>query len=225
MKVTLLHHTPLTIVASGIRECYNSHDRSDSCGDVLGEKDFTLINQVGNIKKHSSTLESLCFNFRVQGISRLVLQEFSRHRLMSLSVKSSRFTLNELKGLDSFLPVNDGNVKRAKEFIVMPDRSHIDLASDHLLFIAAQIEQLEMLRSKITQGVKRDVAKYLLPESYKVDLTWTIDLRSLQNFLSLRSSKFAHFEIRELANNVFDALPSKCQELCKHCMESTCSTQ
>jgi len=99
MKVTLLQHTPLEVCAHAIRTCWQSFNKSD-CG---GEKDKELIDRVGNRYKHSSTLEHLVYTFYIQGISRAVLQELARHRMASLSVKSTRYTLKELKEEETFL--------------------------------------------------------------------------------------------------------------------------
>jgi len=71
----------------------------------------------------------------------------------------------------------------------------------------ASILALENLRKILKSGVSNDKAKYCLPESYKTELTWSINARSLQNFLNLRSDKSALWEIRELACNIFNALP------------------
>ena len=38
-------------------------------------------------------------------------------------------------------------------------------------------------------------------------MCWTINLRSLRNFLDLRTSHKAHKEIRELANEIANVLP------------------
>ncbi|EGA3414709.1 thymidylate synthase (FAD), partial [Campylobacter coli] len=59
---------------------------------------------------------------------------------------------------------------------------------------------------------------YCLPESYKTELTLTINARSLQNFISLRSSKSALWEIRNLANALFEALPQDHQFIFEHCL-------
>jgi thymidylate synthase (FAD) len=66
---------------------------------------------------------------------------------------------------------------------------------------------LEDLRSLIAEGISNDIAKYALPEAYKVELAWSINARSLQNFLALRSNKAALWEIRELAFKIFEAIP------------------
>ena len=84
-----------------------------------------------------------------------------------------------------------------------------DDESEYDIFLTMQINQLEHLREAIWHCVKRDVAKYLVPDSYKTNISWTINARSMQNFLYLRTANNAHFEIRELANMVFDNMPDE----------------
>jgi len=80
------------------------------------------------------------------------------------------------------------------------------------------IKALENLRKVLIKGISNDKAKYCLPESYKTELTWSINARSLQNFLTLRSSKSALWEIRELAYSVYQALPKDHKYLFEHCI-------
>jgi thymidylate synthase (FAD) len=191
MKVTLLHHTPLHVAAHAIRTCWQSFDKSDGGGP----KDQELIDRVGNKYKHASTLEHLVYTFYIQGISRAVLQELARHRMASLSVKSTRYTLKELKNEE---PFSDNDFEGASRYIVLTGDKRVDRAS---------IAALNNLQALLKEGISNDIAKYALPECYKTELTWTINARSLQNFLALRSSKSALWEIRDLAYAIFDALP------------------
>ena len=46
-----------------------------------------------------------------------------------------------------------------------------------------------------------------MPEAYKTSLVMTINARSLQNFLELRSSKHALWEIQNLAKEIYNILP------------------
>ena len=108
MQVELLHYTPLHVCSHAIRTCWNSHNKSDK-----GKLDESLIYRVGNINKHKSVLEHLFYSFDIKGISRACLQELARHRMASLSVKSTRYTLKELNKEDSFLPLCEENYKRA----------------------------------------------------------------------------------------------------------------
>jgi len=216
MKVTLQHHTPLVICSDAIRTCWQSGENSDSLKDCnglptmledIGEKDRALIDRVGNKLKHASTLEHLTYTFYIEGISRACLQELSRHRMASLSVKSTRYTLKELKEegvfeycyADGQFIMDHVDTQRAKKYLVFCGVDIVDEMSCHAL---------ENLRTVLVAGISNDRAKYCLPESYKTELTWTINARSLQNFISLRSDKAALWEIRDLANAVFEALPS-----------------
>ncbi len=191
MRVTLLQNTSLEVCAKAIRTCWQSFDKSDNGG----EKDKELIDRVGNKFKHSSTLEHLFYTFYIEGISRALLQELARHRIASLSVKSTRYTLKELKSEKSFTCKEKD---RAKKYLVM---TGVDLVDE------MSIKALENLRIVLNEGISNDKAKYCLPESYKTELTWSINARSLQNFLTLRSDKSALWEIRDLAKKVYQSLP------------------
>lgn len=208
MEITLLHFTPLNICSNAIRTCWQSFDKGD-CG---GEKDIALIERVGNKFKHSSTLEHLYYNFYIKGISRACLQELARHRLASYSVKSSRYTLKELKNEDSFLPMNPTNLARADRFIVKTGDNEVD---------SALLNALENLRVVVASGKANDIAKYAMPECYKTELSWSVNARSLQNFLALRSAKSALWEIRNLANAIFESLPKEHKFIFECCMSES----
>lgn len=171
-----------------------------------GEADKSLIDRVGNKFKHASTLEHLYYNFHITGISRACLQEVARHRITSPSVKSTRYTLKELKGEEPFITHDYGSdtetfdYKRSRKYLVRTGNLDVDEAG---------IMALENLRKLLVVGISNDVAKYSLPESYKTELAWSINARSLQNFLSLRSNKAALWEIRDLAYDIFNALPEE----------------
>jgi len=223
MNVELMQHTSLEVTAHAIRTCWQSFDKSDEGG----EKDLALIDRVGNKFKHASTLEHLVYTFYISGISRALLQELARHRMASLSVKSTRYTLKELKDEASFTNgmsmlelkekytdpkqvYSDNHVVRASKYLVYTDVLGVDFSS---------IVALENLRLMLIDGVSNDRAKFCLPESYKTELTWTVNARSLQNFISLRSGKSALWEIQDLANMVYDSLPQQHRYLFNNCVE------
>ncbi|MCR4942448.1 MAG: FAD-dependent thymidylate synthase [Campylobacter sp.] len=203
MKITLLNFTPLSVCSHAIRTCWQSFER----GDNGGEKDLELIDRVGNKNKHASTLEHLYYNFYIQGISRALLQELARHRIASLSVKSTRYTLKELRGEEKF---EKKDFRRASRYIVLTNNEAVDMAS---------ISALEALREILaTQTTSLDIVKYCLPECYKTELTWSVNARSLQNFLALRTSKAALWEIRKLANGIYDTLPDEHKFIFQNCV-------
>ena len=220
MTVELLHYTPLHVAAGAIRQCWQSQEKSDTIDEVCGPTDRALIDRVGNKFKHASTLEHLSYNFDISGVSRALLQELARHRMASPSVKSTRYTLKELKDEAPFttmyvdddgypaLTSTDDAFPRARKYLVEVDGT-IDLS---------ELFALSRISTRLKRGEANDKVKYLLPESYKTSLTWTINARSLQNFLSLRSSKAALWEIRDLAQALFDSLPEDHKYLFEECI-------
>lgn len=193
IQITLLNYTPLWVCSNAIRTCYQSFEK----GDKGGQKDKELIERVGNKNRHGSTLEHLFYNFYIAGISRACLQELARHRIASLSVKSTRYTLKELRDEPEF---SKNDKERARKYLVLTGDEMVDNFS---------ILALENIRQILAKGIKIDIAKYALPESYKTELSWSINARSLQNFLALRTSPSALWEIRNLANALYAALPDE----------------
>jgi len=183
INVELLHHTPLNVADFAISKCWDKPCDMDN-------PNVEKINRVANKFKHASTIEHVTYNFNVDGISRACLQELARHRMANLSVKSTRYTLKELRDF----PIT-GNYM---DFLVSTDNPLVDAANE---------AQLRALQNILKDGLSNDVAKYMLPEAYKTSLVWTINARSLQNFISLRTDKSALWEIQNLAHAIFDALP------------------
>jgi len=249
MKVTLLHNTPLWVCSQAIRKCWASEDKSDSTEyhvdvanddvedfhlegtKITGPKDKALIDRVGNKNRHSSTLEHLVYNFDIDGISRACLQELARTRIASLSVKSTRYTLKEIKKIDNVLIEEiqeDGITKgiSTAKCDVTGKRYKIDKENLEKFLVVvkspavniASAKALENLRLILKSGLSNDIAKYCLPESFKTSLGWTINARSLQNFLTLRTSPNALHEIRDLANNIYDQLPDDHKYLFEDCI-------
>lgn len=195
MIVELLHHTPLEVADVAICKCYGNEPHSDS------EKVKARINRVANVSKHASTIEHLTYSFDIDGISRSCLQEVVRHRVSSYTVKSSRYTLQELKDEASlwFDFPKDCPWDIGYKYLVKVD----DIIDSH------NIKQLGFIQTALNRGAPNDKAKYLLPEAYKTSLVMTINARALQNFLELRSSKHALWEIQLLAKAMYEAIPDE----------------
>lgn len=203
MTVKLLHNSPLWLASHAIRMSHDNHDKSDTVNtdDLIGVKDRELIARVGNKLKHKSVLEQLVYWFDIDGISRACLQELARHRTARLTVKSSRYTLKELKDNCSVCntsPVGiDWRWDEVEKFCVLTGC----ITTDYNIARA-----LSTLQNALEDGISNDISKYCLPEAFKTRLQWQIDGRNIQSFLELRSSREALWEIRLLARAIFDAL-------------------
>lgn len=206
MKVKLLHSSPLWLASHAIRMSHDNHHLSDTSNsdDNIGVKDRQLIARVGNKLKHKSVLEQLVYWYDIDGISRACLQELARHRTARLTVKSSRYTLDEVKKAPSLFnstPASfDWHWDIIEKFIVLTGNLEVDSSS---------ASSLCSLQDNLQDGISNDIVKYCLPEAFKTRLQFQLDGRNLQNFLSLRTSKDALWEIRLLAKGVYDALPTE----------------
>lgn len=95
--VDVLHYTPIEILDKSLVKCWGSECKS-------GDDMLKRIDRIINKNKHGSIAEHCTVNFDIRGISRALLQEVARHRVQSLSVESTRYTLSKkLKNEDSFL--------------------------------------------------------------------------------------------------------------------------
>jgi len=204
MEVKLSQYTPLSIAVTAIRTCWQSFKKGGQYSeptDKIIQSDIDLIKRVVKKFKHGSTIEHLVYTFQVDGISRAVLQELVRHRIASYSVKSSRYTLKELRDEDPFNDFNNENdYKRAGKYVVWTNNTNVDTSTFYAL---------EELRDNIKQGISNDIVKYCMPEAYKTSLVMTFNARSLQNFIMLRLNKSALWEIQLLAKKVFESLPKE----------------
>ncbi len=108
-----------------------------------------------------------------------------------------------------FGTISAENVERASKFLVLTGIDDVDYAS---------IISLEMLRQNAHKHISNDKLKYSMPENFKTTLTWTINARALQNFLSLRTTPRALWEIRDLALNIFAALPEDYKYIFEECL-------
>lgn len=169
------------------------------------EKQKNRVNRVANISKHSSTIEHLEFSFDIDGISRACLQELARHRLFSFTVKSSRYTLKELKEEKPFKSNED--INRVNKYCYIPNISSIE--EDDMIVSEGILHGLELLRKTIELGVKNDLSKYVMPEAYRTSLVLTGNARVLQNFFSLRTDKHALEEIQILAKTMYNEIPKE----------------
>ena len=184
MKVQLLNKPDISIIIEATRTCYDSMSKSDN----LGDKDLALLKKIID-SKHESVLEHMVFTFKITDISRACLQELARHRIASYSVKSTRYTLKELRDT----PDNE-----LEKFLIEDIESIVK---------SSAIDSLKKIKMMLNMSnPDMDKIKYALPECYKTELVWTINLRSLRNFLKLRLSLKAHQEIRKLATIIYSCL-------------------
>jgi thymidylate synthase (FAD) len=189
MEIKLIQHSSLSTCVQAIRKCWNSQDKGGcytTPTDDITEKDKELIHRVGNKNKHKSTLEFLDYVFDINDISTKTLLGLTRHRVgNSFAVQSTRYTTKKRRGHLSTIKTDNEDINGMLE------------------------EIMDIVDVAIQKGYSNDDISLLLPQGYNYSLVCKMNARSLQGFLGLRTSPSAHYEIRELAYAMYNALPDE----------------
>ncbi len=92
MKVTILSHTPEPekIVAAAARLCYSKISATQIMDNFSQEQATSFIKKLMNMR-HMSPTEHVSFTFAIDGVSRTLLAQITRHRIASYSVQSLRY--------------------------------------------------------------------------------------------------------------------------------------
>ena len=186
IKVDLLDYTNIKVLKKACEKPYKNEFKNSTFEKVA----YNIINN----KKHESVAEHVYFNFDLLGISRLCLQEVVRHRIASYTVESTRFTLQ--KFIKEYQGLND--LISLEKYFVIP----LNVEPSFYSCLMLQAEDFYK-RALSEQESGNDYIKYFLHENYRSNLTMTINIRSLFNFLSVRlgnENNNPHFEIKHLAN-------------------------
>ncbi|MBQ4137767.1 MAG: FAD-dependent thymidylate synthase [Clostridia bacterium] len=205
MKVTLLTYTPDAdkLVAAAAKLCYAKSDINTLMDNLTPEKVesfLTLLNDLG----HSSPIEHASFTFGIEGVSRALLAQITRHRIASFSVQSQRYV--DKSSFEYIMPPEIAVIPEAREEYeraMREDAEHYErlrsiLTEKHFKdFIAEGIEEKEA--KKMAEKKANEDARFVLPNSCDTRIIMTMNVRSLHNFFSLRCCRRAQWEIRELA--------------------------
>lgn len=206
--VLLLDVVGLVHCAHAIRVCRDNIEQSDSeifpnGQRLLGEKDQDLIKRIGVKSKHESVLEHIIFEFRIKDISRACLQEIARHRMASITVRSSRYTLKKHLAKEEYFEYKYTDLARAEKYVVLTGSPKTDKSIISALNNLISAFREEPKLTDVPSNKSNDVIKYALPEALKTEFFWTINARSLRNFLHLRTSPHALKEIRLLSTAIY----------------------
>lgn len=202
MKVELTNYTadPLNAIGRAASNCYNSHTDKEK-----------VANQCYN-SGHTAVWEFCDFTFHVEGVSRALLTQLTRHRMASYAVRSQRY-------------VNECEPK----FVIPPSIAKIPPAKEE--YEKAMKGYWQDYNKFLNLGIPAEDARMLLPNACETILEVKMNGRALLHFMNERLCNRAQWEIRELAiamkaeiNKVAPEFASKCVPKCemgkvKYCPE------
>lgn len=233
MKVSLLSHTPEPerLIAAAAKNCYSSTDVDGILEGLTEEKTQSFLQMLTEIG-HESPIEHVCFTFAIEGVSRSLLAQITRHRIASFSVQSQRYVRE--RGFEYVVPPEIEKIPDAKEKFIqaMEDdqRTYEELTAvlmeNHLKALLNAGVPEKKARSQAEKKAIED-ARYVLPNACATRIVMTANARSLQNFFRLRCCNRAQWEIRALAEEmyrlVYQVAPTLFSRSGPSCVDGACN--
>ena len=131
---------------------------------------------------HETVLEHASFTFQVEGLSRASLAQLTRHRLASFSVQSQRFV--RILGIDLVIPDSIRNSEFYEEAGSLME------------------DVMNLYQRMVDAGIPPEDARYVTPQAVPTALIFTMNVRELRHFFSLRCCNRAQWEIRQMADQM-----------------------
>ena len=167
--------------------------------EELDESDEGLIRFLMR-ERHGTPFEHNAFRFHVR-CPLFVAREWFRHRMSSFNEFSMRYA----KATDDFYVPEAADVRSQ---VGKPGAYSFEPVSDELAETTrAELQAVyehayETYERLVEQGVARELARSVIPVGAYTEFYWTLNARSLMNFVSLRAADAAQLEIRRYAEAV-----------------------
>lgn len=166
----------LQLIERAGRTAYRSEDKitPDSANEFV--RMIIKRGHLSVLEHYSETIRIIC--------DRGVSHEIVRHRLASYTQESTRYC-------------NYAGAKHGQEltFIVPPELTQQAYQAWWNVMDIAEKNYLSMIENNI----KPEIARSVLPNSLKTEIVMTCNLREWMHFFTLRTSKAAHPQMREIA--------------------------
>jgi len=150
--------------------------------------------------RHGTPFEHNAFRFHVR-CPIFVAREWFRHRVGSFNEFSMRYA----RATDDFYLPDPADVRSQ---VGKPGAYSFEPVSDELAETTREALQavyenaFATYERLVEQGIARELARAALPVGAYTEFFWTVNARSLMNFISLRAAETAQREIRRYADAV-----------------------
>jgi thymidylate synthase (FAD) len=169
----------------------------------VGVSEAKLINYLMK-NRHGSPFEHSYFTFYVKAPI-FVVREWQRHRIGSFNEMSGRYVEFDP---EFYIPTTwrvpaatnkQGSVVPKSDDPAWDAMWQLEESTSYEDSIQDSYERYQYL---LQTGVAKEMARMVLPLSLYTEFFWTVNARSLMNFLNLRTGENAQWEIRQYADAV-----------------------
>ena len=214
-RVALVRHTadPEALTALGARLCYAGGD-IDRLLSIIETRDQKAFVEKIMSMGHESVLEHVSFTFLIEGVSRVLLAQLTRHRIASFSVQSQRY-VSYASGFGYIVPPA---IRKLGEEAVQEYESQM-----------AQMQSwYEGWQKKLGDAGEKsnEDARFVLPNACETRILMTMNARELRHFFALRMCSRAQWEIRRMAQSMFEqccrVAPAMFRDAGPGCLRGAC---
>ena len=165
----------------------------------LDEADKGLINFLMR-ERHGTPFEHNAFRFHVR-CPIFVAREWFRHRIGSFNEYSGRYSEMQT---EAYIPrASAWRRQTGKPGAYTFEPIGFDAVMDvEEILVDSYESSFEAYHALLEKGVAKELARLVIPVGTFTEFYWTVNARSLMNFLSLRTHETAQLEIREYAVEV-----------------------
>lgn len=231
--VTLIAYTPQPerVISASAKLCYTDTSAIDLMDNLTDEKTISFLEMLNNLG-HQSPIEHSYFTFGIEGVSRTLLAQITRHRIASFSVQSQRYVKKS-----NFIYITPPAIATDSKALEIFNKSMENAFNDYNTL--ADILQSKYFEEYISQGMSEKQAKskaekkaiedarYVLPNSCETKMVVSMNARSLMNFFSLRCCNRAQWEIKEVADKMLklcvEVAPTLFKNAGPSCVCGSCS--
>ena len=204
-------------------ECMESvspeHIDREFAQKILGEHDFPqmsseevaktarLIRKLLEEPGHFGPFEHPHITFTVEGISRITMAQITRHRHISFDVQSMRYVNFEDPDYLEIPELGNADLHGRKasydeSAASLEDRAKGEVRTD--LYENALENSTDAYNDLLDLGVAPENARAVLPLATKVNMTFTMNLRTLLHVADMRAAADAQWEVREMTERLLE---------------------
>lgn len=192
LNVTLITHTPdpEKVIAMASRTCYSALDLAGLDQKTDDSDNAAYIRRV-LASGHTSIAEHASFTFGLEGVSRTLLAQITRHRVASFSVQSQRYV--SVAGAEVF------------DFVTPPRIRALGPEAEEKFI--HQMKTMQTWYDEWSDALGQDSAedaRFVLPGAAATRIVMTMNARELMHFFSLRMCNRAQWEVREAAWQMYE---------------------
>lgn len=160
-------------------------------------------------EKHASPFEHSIFQFYVK-CPIFVAREWFRHRWSSFNEFSMRYAVPE--NVEFWTPPDEHwrqQVGKPGDYLFAKIDSDTKKGMAEALMLGVYEEAEHAYKTMLMNGIAKEIARVVMPVSLYTQFYWTVNARSLINFLSLRNDEQAQLEIALYAEIIEEIFAQK----------------